>query len=496
MKSQTERPTQRPNGQRPMRSNKAKHYHRQTAHGVEAKRDGKPLIFGWGKHLSHKDKIKVQRRAIWGFTALVGLGLVVVLIGTWINFNIIIPGKTIATVNGHQIPQSEFRKMVALQTLLKNNDLNGRNGLTTQRITKEKQDAAQIAIVNSDTKKVDSLNTQIKALPPGPSPQRTSLESQLKAAQKDLTDAQTKHSDLSAAISTLTSTTIPLEQQIFQQSQVESDSAQWLQEDELIREWLATQSVALQNKINPSSSQVNKAMQDLQNNVPTSTTYSKLLDQIGVSSDDIQSMMVIKLRRDNMQSYLASKIVSPAYQVLARSMTIDTKANAQKILKQLQADGGSDFGSIAKAKSQDSGTASSGGELGWLARGQYAQSEGTGTVDNWIFDPARKINEISPILVENGSYRIVQILAIDPSRAIDAKTLQSLQNSALQNWLTELKALPGNKLSTPDANMMTDPNNLPPTSILPAGAPGTSPTTPGSIPGSVPGSVPGAPTGP
>jgi parvulin-like peptidyl-prolyl isomerase len=474
MKSQTERPTQRPSGQKPPHSNKARHYNRQTARGVEAKRDGKPLVFGWGKHLSHKEKIQVQRRAIWGFTALIVLVLVVVLVGSWANFNIILPGQTITTVNGHQIPQSQFRKMVALQTLIKNNALNGRNGLTAQRISQEKLDAAQLAIINTDTKTVTTLNAQIKALPAGPSTQRTTLESQLKTAQQNLAAAQSKHSDLTSSINTLTQTTIPLEQQIFTQPQVESDSAQWLQDDELIREWLANQSVALQNKINPSSSQINKAMQDLQNNTPTTTSYSSLLSQIGVSNDDIQAMIGIKLRRDNMQNYLSSQIVSPAYQVLARSMTIDTKANAQKILAQLRADGGSDFGKIAKAKSQDSGTASSGGELGWLARGQYASTEGTGTVDNWIFDPARTINQISPILVENGSYRIVQILSIDPSRAIDAKTLQSLKTSALSNWLTELKALPSNVLSTPDANMMTDPNNLPPTSILPVGAPSSS----------------------
>ncbi|HLQ10125.1 MAG TPA: peptidylprolyl isomerase [Ktedonobacteraceae bacterium] len=477
MKSQTERPTRGPNGQRPPRSNKPKHYNRQTARGIEAKRDGKPLIFGWGKHLSHKEKIKVQRRAVWGFTALVGLVLVAVLVGTWINFNIIIPGQTITTVNGHKIPQSEFRKMVALQTLLKNNDLNGRQGLTAQRIAAEKQDAAQLALINTDTKTVDNLNAQIKALPAGPGQKRTDLESQLKTAQKALTDAQSKHSDLTATINTLTQTTIPLEQQVFQQLQVESDSATWLQDDELIREWLANQSVTIQNKINPSSSQVNHAINDLQANTPTTTTYSKLLSQIGVSNDDIQSMMIIKLRRDNMQNYLSSQIVSPAYQVLARSMTIATLKDAKNILKQLQADHGSDFGKTAKAKSQDSGTASSGGDLGWLARGQYAQSEGTGTVDNWIFNPARYINEISPVLQENGTYRIVQIMAIDPSRVIDSKTLQSLQTSALSNWLFEMKALPSNVLSTPDANMMTDANNLPPTSILPAFAPSS--TTPG-----------------
>ena len=480
MKSSTERPAQRPVSKRPQHSNKAKSYRRQTAHGIEAKRDGKPLIFGWGKHLSHKEKLQLQRRAVWGFTGLIGLVIVLVLVGTWVNSNIIVPGETITTVNGHQIPQSQFRKMVALQTLLKNNDLNGPHGLTAQRVSDEKQDAAVLQTINTDNTTINSLNTQIKALPSGPSPQRTSLQSQLNAANQKLTTDQSKHSSLSASISTLTNTTIPLEQQIFAEPQVESDSVQWLQDDELIREWLATQSVAVQNKVNPASSQINSAMRDLQNNTPTNTTYSDLLGKIGVSNGDIQSMMVIKVRRDNMQNYLASQIVSPAYQVLARSMTIDTKANAQKILAQLKS--GGDFGAIAKAKSQDSGTATSGGQLGWLARGQYAMSEGTGTVDNWLFDPARYANEISPILVENGSYRIVQILSIDPSRTIDSQTLQKLKTSAFSNWEVEQKALPSNVVSQGDTNMMTDPNNLPPTTILPVGPPASSPGSTG-VPG-------------
>lgn len=481
MKSSTERPAQRPASQRPPRSNKAKSYRRQTAHGVEAKRDGKPLIFGWGKHLSHKEKLQLQRRAVWGFTGVIGLALVLVLIGTWVSVNIIVPAQTITTVNGHQIPQSQYKKMVALQTLLKNNDLNGPHGLTAQRIADEKQDAAQLQIINADTKTISDLNTKIKALPAGPSQQRTDLSNQLKTANQNLAAAQSKHSDLSASISTLTNTTIPLEQQVFAEPQVENDSIEWLQDDELIREWLANQSATVQNKINPSSSQVNSAMRDLQNNTPTNTTFSNLLGQMSVSKDDIQSMMVIKLRRDNMQNYLASQIVSPAYQVLARSMTIDTKANALKFLQQLKAANGSNFGSIAKSKSQDTSTAPSGGQLGWLARGQYAMSEGTATVDNWLFDHSRYINEISPVLVENGSYRIVQILSIDPSRTIDSQTLQKLKSSALSNWVIEQKALPANVISQGDANMMSDTNNLPPTSILPVGPP----STPGStgVPG-------------
>ncbi len=53
MKSQTVR---RPENKRSARSTKSRRYNKQTAH-VEARRDGKPLIFGWGGHLSHNEKL-------------------------------------------------------------------------------------------------------------------------------------------------------------------------------------------------------------------------------------------------------------------------------------------------------------------------------------------------------------------------------------------------------------------------------------------------------
>lgn len=483
MKSQTERPAPRSDNRRSSRPAKpggnSKRYYRQTARGIEARRDGKPLIFGWGKHLSHKEKVTLQRRATWGVASLIVLLVIAVLVGTWINANIIVPGLPITTVNGHQIPQSQFRKLVALKTLLENNKLNGKNGLFAQRKDLESRDAAALATINKLTKQVDDLNKQIKALPPGPGQKRTDLTNQLKAAQQQLTSAQKTHQDLSTKINQLTQTTIPFEQQIFTQPQITSDSGTWLQDDELIREWLAKQPTSIQNMINPNDAQVNVAMNDLRNNVPSSTTYSALLSQLNVSDSDMQAMMVLILRRDNMQDYLAARVVSPAYQVHARAMTIDTLANAQKILKQLQADGASDFGSIAKAKSQDSTTASSGGDLGWLIRGQYAQQQSSGIVDNWLFDPSRYVGELSPILKENGAYHIVQILSIDPSRPVDDARLQQAKDNALANWLLEQRALPGMSITPVNQDMMVDPNNLPPTSLLPASAPSNGQGVPG-----------------
>ncbi|HKF38793.1 MAG TPA: peptidylprolyl isomerase, partial [Ktedonobacteraceae bacterium] len=363
------------------------------------------------------------------------------------------------------------------------NKLYGPQGLTAQVQNLQKQDKAALDSSNTLGTQIDSLNKQIKALPSGSSQQRTNLENQLKTVQKQLADAQAKHASLSGQINNLNQNTIPLERQSFTESQVGNDSATWLQDDELIREWLTTQSTAIQNKINPSATQITNALRDFKANIPTSSSYNSFLSQMGISNDDVVQMMTLNLRRQNMQNYLASLTVSPAYQVLARTMTIDTLANANKILKQLQK--GADFGKIAKQKSVDSATASSGGSLGWLARGQEAQSDSSGVVDNWLFDPARILNQISPVLVENGAYRFLQILNIDPSRTIDASTLQSLTSNALNNWLLEVKALPTTKITPIDQNMLLDPNNLPPTSVLPSGAPATTPVpgAPGSTGG-------------
>ncbi len=470
MASQTEQPVKRPVKQKITRSTKPKRYHKQTAH-VEARRDGKPLIFGWGTHLSHAEKVKLQRRATWTVACIFGLLIVGTILAFWININITTPGKPITSVNGHDIPQSQYRKMVAVKTQLAYNSIYGKGGLEEQASDLTKQDAAQLKSINDLTKQVDTLNQDIKALGTTQPQQRADIEKQLQTTKKQLSDAQTKHQNLSGQINNLNQNTIPLAKQTFTQSQVGNDSVSWLQNDELIRDWLATQSPAVQIKVNPTDAQVNKALNDLKATLPATTSYNSFLSQMGISNDDVISMLTIIARRDNMQNYLSSKIVSPGYQVLSRTITVDSVAAANKILQELK--NGGDFGKIASKESKDTSTASNGGSQGWLARGQYALNQNAAVVENWLFDPSRYIDEISPVLKENGSYHIAQIMGIDPSRPIDQSTLQTLQYNALSNWILEQQALPTTRITSVDQNMLLDPMNLPPTSILPSGAPST-----------------------
>lgn len=493
MSSQTVRQPDRKRPAGATKSNKGRPYTRQTAH-VEARRDGKPLVFGWGGHLSHNEKVRLRRRGTWIMTILFTLLIVVVIVGFWININIIVPGSPITTVNGHAIPQSQYHKLLALKTQLELNTLYGPNGLFAQRNKLQTKVSDAQKTVNTDTTTVDTLNTQISKLPPGHSAQRDTLNKQLADAKKQLTTAIDLHTKLNAQLSDLVQNTIPFQQQVFVASPLGNESVTWLQDDELIREWLLDQPSAVQAKVAPTSGEVGRALNDFKANLPKSgpnaRSYSQFLNTEGVSDDDVQTMLTLKIRRDNAQTYLAAKIVSPTYQVLARSMTITTPADAQKILAQLKK--GADFAKLVKQKSQDNSTNTKGGYLDWLVQGQYAQSEQTGTVDNWLFDPRRTLDEISPVLNENGTYRIVQILQIDPSRPVDKDILKSLKDNALSSWLLEQRALPGVNVTSVDQNMLLDPMNVP--TELPQAAPGGTPSAPGGVPGA-PGGAPGAPGG-
>jgi parvulin-like peptidyl-prolyl isomerase len=471
MNSQTARPPRRSEGQRSTRSAKNKKYVKQTAH-VEARRDGQPLIFGWGGHLSRSEKNRIQNRAVWTATVIAIVLIVAVIVGYWVNLNIITPGLAITSVNGHPIPQSDYRKLLALKTQQEQNKISGAHGLIAQRDNLKKQ-------ITAVSQSITDLNNQLQKAAPG-SIEHTNLSVQL-------ADAQTKQSSLNAQYQDLIQNGIPGEQQLFTQSQQGNDSADWLQDNELISEWLATQNSTIQAKIEPSQDAVNRAINAFISDLPTGTTYSKFLSDNHLSDADVHAMMALELGRANMQTYQASLITSPTYQVLARAITYSTLPDAQKALKQLKVSD-ADFGKLAK-KSFDSTSGAKGGDLGWLARGQYAQTDASGlsaVVDNWIFDPARKINELSPVLTENGTYHIVQIMGIDPSRPVDDATLKTLRDNALNDWLLFQKGLPGTKITPIDQNMLLDPLNVP--SDLPQAAP--SGQQPGSVPGGLPGGMP------
>ncbi len=491
MKNQTAR---RPDNQQPARSTQsrqvqARRYTRQTAR-VEARRDGTPLVFGWGGHLSRTEKVAIQRRAIWTAIALTVVLIIGVLVAYWVNINVLVPNQPITSVNGQAIPQADYHKLVGLKALLEENKIKGIHGLYAQRDDLQSKANAQKTIFTNTQKQINTLNQQIKALPTGSSSQRTNLESQLKVAQASNSDAQKQYISYNQQYQGMLQANIPGEEALYNQSQIGNDSAQWLQEDVLIRNWLTKQTSDVQKQIQPNGTAIEHAVSDLKADLPKGKTYASVLSSYNISDDDVHTMMALKLRRDTMQTYQAAQISSPTRQVKAEAITLSTTKDANDILSQLK--GGSDFAKLAKAKSVDNATKSQGGELGWLAKGQYIKDFGAnagGTVDNWISDPARQANDLSPVLTDTGTYHIVKIEQVDPTRAIASTKLPELKDNALVAWLQSQKALPGVKIDPVDQNKLLDPMNMP--AAIPTAAPNQQ-GAPGGIPGQgVPGGLPG-----
>ena len=444
MKSQM---TPRADQRRSSHSAKPKKYVRQTAH-VEKRRDGKPLIFGWGHHLSRTEKILIQRRIVWSLTILIATAIVAIFVGFWVNINVVVPNQPITSVNGQNIPQSDYHKLVVFKAQQALNHLDGPHGLIAQKATMSTQ-------VANDQAKIDSLKTQLSSTTD--SDKKTGIQQQIDAAQK-------LYNSDNAQLTTLQSN-ITTAQTNDTQSQIANESVNWLQDDLIIRAWVAQQSSVIQAKIKPSAGQLGSAMRHFSAEIPKGSSYSQFLSKYSVSDSDMRAMMALKLRRDNMNNYQHTLITSPTRQIKARAITLSTTKDAQDALKQLK--NGADFAALAKDKSVDSTTKSNGGELGWLVRWQYTVNNssnvrGAGAIDNWLFDPARKVHELSPVLPENGTYHVAQVQEIDPSRTVDdAHTLDTLRanDTPLLAWLNSQEV---HAHMTPgDSNKQFDPLNMP-----------------------------------
>ncbi|GCE47763.1 parvulin-like peptidyl-prolyl cis-trans isomerase protein [Thermosporothrix hazakensis] len=461
MKTQAAR---RPSNKRPTRSAKIRKYQRQTAH-VEARRDGKPLIFGWGGHLSQKEKLSLQRRAIWSLVIVFAVIIVALLVGFWININIVIPNSPLVTVNGEKVPQADYRKMVAVKAQLRANDI---EALQTKSDNLKKQIDPQQKVVNDLNKQVEDLQNKLKSSSADAKPD---LEKQLNEKKAKQDTEQKKLNDLQMRYNAIVQNDIPNQKQLYTQQQVGAESTDLLLEDILIRQWLADpQHASLSNQINPTPQMVDKALNDFKQGMPKSLTYDKFLQDNHLSNEDVRNMLTVKVRQDNMKKYQADQVTSPSYQVQASHIILDTPEAAKKVLDQLKK--GANFAKLAKEQSKDSDTKDKGGELGWMIPGQYSidRVSKVGVAgDLWLFDPKRTVNEVSPVINDGGTYRILKITGIEKSRNVDEKTLKNVKDNAYTVWVLKEKARLGDKISQVDDQMKLDSANMP--SNLPVSPP-------------------------
>lgn len=408
-------------------------FRRQTAR-IDGRRDGAPLIFGWGKHLTRVQKQRIQQRAVFGFFGLVVVAVLFVFVFGWFQQNVLIPNQAIVTVNSVGVPQSTYQKQLAYDAQVLWNTLQ-------TEIKQQTADQAAAAKGNA------AANTQ----------------NQILTSQIQANEANYQQSSITQAVITEL-----VEDQLIQQH------------DKVLEQENHVPVATLQ----PSSSAISASLAAFKKAFPGNESYADFLSKNGITEVDVRAAIAVHLRRDALQKYLASQIVSPMKQVHLRRIQFNTLADAQRALAQIAKDPNNNtlWSTLAKQDSLDATTKNTGGDMGWVVN--YTGDQG---IDNWAYAANRKVGDLTtpPLKDASGTFDIVQVLAIDPSRAVDATTLQSAQTDALTQWIGGAKADVNTHITTPDSTMLTAARNLPILPDLNAQLPSETP----------PNGVPGAPNG-
>jgi hypothetical protein len=373
----------------------------------EGRRDGKPLIFGWGTHLTRKQKSQIQTRALYILTGIVVAAILLVFGIGWLQQNVIIPNQTIVTVNGVHLSQDTYRKQLAYDAQSAYNN------------------------VKAELKQYAQLSTKAASGDTTAATQQQILQSQIQADEGN-----------------------------YSQTTLSTNTVNELVEDQLIQQGIRAQFPHDAAKLQPTAAAVSAALAKFKASFPADEHYADFLSQDNLSEDDLRAAIIITLRRTLLQQYLTDHLVSPAKQVHLREIQVSSAADATKVLAKLQKDGSdASWSTLAKQDSLDADSKNAGGDKGWAFR---YESSSDAVIETWAFDPSRKIGDLSGVIADAaGTYDVVQLLGIDPSRAIDATSLSNAKSGILDHWLAGEKHSATARISSPNQDMMSAARNLP-----------------------------------
>ena len=200
--------------------------------------------------------------------------------------------------------------------------------------------------------------------------------------------------------------------------------------DNMIDDMLIAQEAARQG-VSVTDAEIEAAFQEIIKQVGSQQAFEQLLAQSGQTLDEARSIQRTQMLNNKMRDKVVAGIQT-AEQVRARHILVDSLATAQALLAQIQ--GGADFGTVAQQSSLDTTTKSSGGDLGWFPRGVLPSKE--------LEDAAFSLQpgQLSNVVQSAFGYHLLQVLERDAARPLAGEQLVLVQQQAMENWLSGLRA--------------------------------------------------------
>ncbi|MDE3155623.1 MAG: peptidylprolyl isomerase [Acidobacteriota bacterium] len=219
--------------------------------------------------------------------------------------------------------------------------------------------------------------------------------------------------------------------------------------DQLVSYHLLEQEAAAQ-KVTIPDTELNSRLAQIRQQFPDQAAFDKALASQGTSEQKLkdtirQSLMVTKVLEDeigpkvnvtdkdvqtfydaNKEKFVQGEAVRASHILItvAKDATpaqkAAAKAKAEALLKQIK--GGADFATLAKANSQDPGSAQKGGDLGFFEKGEMVPA-----FEQAAF--ALKVGEVSGIVESPFGFHIIKVTAIRPPHTLSlAETSKEIKD--------------------------------------------------------------------
>lgn len=196
------------------------------------------------------------------------------------------------------------------------------------------------------------------------------------------------------------------------------------------------------------------------------SNYQSFLDTLSalnMGDEDIRALVRAQLYYQKLYDAITGDVASTQEQVWARHILVTDEATANQIYDQLQ--NGADWNELASQYSEDPGSKDQGGDLGWFGRGMMVPE-----FENIAF--ALAIGQISKPVQSQFGWHIIQVLGHE-TRPIDPQTREKVRQKNFSDWLGQQTAAAD--IQTFDSvwqeNVPTDP-------ALPQAGQGSAPTSP------------------
>lgn len=155
------------------------------------------------------------------------------------------------------------------------------------------------------------------------------------------------------------------------------------------------------------------------------------VEESGLHKDEYLQMLRARLLEEKVRNYFLYVAPDKEEQAKVRWIFLTDQTEANEALKRLEA--GEGFAKVARELSQDSASASQGGDLGWRVRGQLFVDE----VEEFVFETG-KVGVRSDVISTDFGFYIVQIQDYAKSRKLDQSQRNAVAERLMNEWLEGL----------------------------------------------------------